>query len=338
MSGAIEVSGVEHVEAHVIDTDPHALAEQVRSRMADHLSPEQNRLLAEAFRLSMGVSMEESFEDVEKRFLEAKAVAGRTQRTIKMYKQELDAFRRWCGLTPQAVTVDTIRGYLAYKRSNGCGEVTIDNTRRALSTFFNWCDAEEIVHKSVMRRVEAVKTPKRRKKPFSDSDIVKLREACDTKRNRALIEFLLSTGARVAEVSGLNRTDIDLIKGTCDVFGKGRKERRCYLNEEATYYVRQYLDSRTDMHPAVFITANKPWRRLSVNGIETIVNKLGKRAGVDNCHPHRFRRTMATNALRRGMPIERVQKLLGHENVNTTLIYAIVDEEDVAYSARKLLS
>lgn len=338
MSGAIEVSGVEHVTAHVIDADAARLAEQVRSRMADHLSPEQNRLLAESFRLAMGTAAEESFEDVERRFLEAKAVAGRTQRTIKMYKDELDRFGRWCGLTPQAVTVDTIRGYLAHKRTNGCGEVAINNTRRVLSSFFNWCDAEEIVHKSVMRRVEAVKTPKRRKKPFSDSDIVRLREACGTKRDRALVEFLLSTGARASEVSGLDRADLDLANGTCDVFGKGRKERRCYLNEEATYYVRQYLDSRTDMHPAVFVTALKPWRRLSVNGIETVVSKLGKRAGVSNCHPHRFRRTMATNALRRGMPIERVQKLLGHENVNTTLIYAIVDEEDVAYSARKLLS
>ena len=337
MSG-IELSGVEHVEAHIIDTDPQRLAEQVRSRMADHLSPEQNRLLVEAFRLSMGVSDEESFEDVERRFLEAKAVAGRTQRTIKMYRQELDAFRRWCGLTPQAVDVDTIRSYLAHKRESGCGEVTIDNTRRVLSSFFNWCDAEEIVHKSVMRRVESVKCPKRRKKPFSDSDIVKLREACDTARDRALIEFLLSTGARVGEVVGLDREDIDLQNGTCEVFGKGRKERRCYLNEEASYYVGRYLEARTDASPAAFVSNHKVPRRLGIHGVEGIIHGIGKRAGVGNCHPHRFRRTMATNALRRGMPIEQVQRLLGHENVNTTLIYSMVDEESVAYSARRLLS
>lgn len=337
MQQGIERADVQHVQARVMDVDPFTMAEQVRSRMAEHLSPEQNRLLAEALRLSMGVAEEEAFCDVERRFLEAKAVAGRTARTLKYYRQELDAFNRWCMTPPQAVTVEKVRGYLAYKRASGCSEVAVDNTRRVLSSFFNWCDAEEIVHKSVMRRVEPVKKAKRRKKPFTDSEIVRMREACDTPRNRALFEFLLSTGARVAEACGLDLENLDLLTGTCDVFGKGRKERRCYLNDEAIHYMRRYLDTRADGSPAVFVTAKKPYRRLGIHGVESVVREIGKRAGVGNCHPHRFRRTMATNALRRGMPIERVQRLLGHENVNTTLIYAIVDDEDVAYSARKLL-
>jgi site-specific recombinase XerD len=337
MSGAIEVSGVEHVEAHIIDASADSVIESVKARMADHLSPEQNRLLNEALMASFGRSAEERMETLVDRFVAAKAIAGRTERTCRYYRAECLRFAQWCPVPVASVSPDMIRSYLMHLKASGCSDVTLNNVRRVLSSFFGWCENEGHVFRNVMRKVDSVKVPKTRKKPFSDIEVALMRECLETRRDKALFNTLLSSGVRVSEACGLDIADVDIHDATADVLGKGRKERRVYLSTEACHQIELYIEERDDDNPALFVAHHRPHRRMTYHGIEVWARKLGERAGVANCHPHRFRRTMATNALRRGMPIEQVQRLLGHEKVDTTLIYAMTDDDDVAYSARRMI-
>ena len=217
-----------------------------------------------------------------------------------------------------------------------CTSVTVNNERRCLSTFFQWLENEDIIRKSPVKRTKALKEEKGDKKPFTDDDVVRMREACRDMRDRAIFELLLSSGMRVSELCSLDRADVDLQARECEVLGKGRKRRTCYFSAAAKYYLGKYLESRDDEDPALIVSLMSPHDRLEISGVENIVRAIGLRAGVDNVHPHKFRRTMATNNLRRGMKLEEIQQLLGHSNMDTTLIYAKVDKEMLKVNARRL--
>lgn len=335
MSGEIR-QGTQLVRAQVIDLDK-ATADRIRIRMEPHLSPEQNKLLNEALRESMGISEHEDNDEVIERFINAKLVQGRSRKTLKAYKDLLERFARHTGKPLVITTADDIRGFMAACFDRGTSQVTVSNYRLYLLSFFTWCENEELVVRSPMRKVGAIKMPKTIKKPFSDKELELLRIECSSLRDRAMIEVLVSTGCRISELTGMDRKKIDMSNNSIVVLGKGNKERLVYFTDAAKVWLIKYLEERTDNNPALFVSLRAPYKRVSPSSMELRIRNIGISAGVENCHPHRFRRTMATNAIKRGMPIEQVQKLLGHEDLKTTMRYAIVDQELVATNARRLI-
>lgn len=338
MSGEIRQGGT-YVNAHVIEVD-QVTADRIKARMEPHLSPEQNRILGEVLSESLGITKAETDESLVHRFVNAKAVQGRSQRTIAAY---IDGIKRFSNFTKAPLitaTADDIRAFLMDMVDRDVSQVTVGNYKRYLSSFFLWCEDEEVIARSPMRKIGAIKVPKIIKKPFSDKEIELLRIECTDVRDRAIFEMLLSSGARVSELVGMNRSDLDMANNSIIVLGKGNKERLTYFSDAAKVRVQNYLDTRQDKNDALFLAQNKKdgkHHRIGPAGVEIVMRNLGKSAGVENCHPHRFRRTMATNAIKRGMPIEQVQKLLGHEDLKTTMRYAIVDQELVATNARRLI-
>ena len=253
-------------------------------------------------------------------FLVAKKVEGCTDRTIKYYKETITAFLDKNNVPLSEVNADTIRYYIA-KRSieNKISKTTQDNELRNLRSFFGWLTAEEYIQKNPTLKIKAIKKEKRIKKPFSELELEKLRNACQNKRDLAIIDVLYSTGCRVAELCNMNIQDINGDEVT--VFGKGEKERVAYLNARAQHSLQEYLAERNDGNAALFVSLMKPYKRLEISGVEIRVRDIGKTCGI-TAHPHKMRRTTATLALERGMPIEEVQKMLGHEQISTTTIYA----------------
>lgn len=338
MSGEIRHGGT-YVNAHVIEVD-QVTADRIKARMEPHLSPEQNRILGEVLSESLGITKAESDESLVHRFVNAKTVQGRSHRTIHAYIDAIKRFSKFSGIPLALVTADDIRAFLGDLMSRGVSQVTVGNYKRFLSSFYQWCEDEDVIAKSPMKKVGVIKVPKIVKKPFSDKEIELLRIECTDTRDRAIFETLLSTGCRVTELSGMNRSELDMANNSIIALGKGNKERLVYFSDAAKVRISNYLETRNDSNDALFVSStirNGMFIRLGKSSIETIMRKLGARAGVENCHPHRFRRTMATNAIKRGMPIEQVQKLLGHEDLKTTMRYAIVDQELVATNARRLI-
>ncbi|MGN0483849.1 MAG: tyrosine-type recombinase/integrase [Lachnospiraceae bacterium] len=277
-------------------------------------------------------------EKILKQFVIAKSVQGLSKRTIAFYGQTIREFLEFIQEKSLVeITTEDIRYFLATKKERDkCSDVTVDNIRRNLSSFFKWMTEEEYIIKNPMLRIKRIKAEKTVKMPFSDSEIEVLRDvAKDDLRMTALIETLLSTGCRVGEVSGMNITDI--VGDEIVVSGKGKKQRKVYMNAKALYAVDKYLKSRNDDNPAIFVSDRKPYNRLSTQSIEIRIRKLGILSGIKNVHPHRFRRTTATLALNRGMPIEQVKEMLGHEEMDTTLIYAQCAQENVKQSHKKYL-
>ena len=225
-----------------------------------------------------------------------------------------------------------------YQTINNCGKVTIDNIRRSLSTFFSWLEEEDYIIKSPMKRIHKVKTAVIVKDTIPDEKIEILRDNCNNLRDRAMIDFLLSTGIRVGELVRLNIDDIDFSERECVVYGKGDKERKAYFDAKTKIHLLNYIESRTDNNIALFVSLNKPHSRLTESGVELRLREMGKKLGVEKVHPHKFRRTMATRAIEKGMPIEQVQKILGHEQIDTTLRYAMVNQNNVKLSHRKYIS
>lgn len=269
-------------------------------------------------------------------FFISKKIEGCTDRTMTYYKNVIDMFIHKMQIPLTKATTDDIRYYLAIRgMKDKVSKTTQNNERRILSSFYNWMDDEGYITKSPVRAVKNIKEEKRIKKAFTEIELEKLRDACKNARERAIVETLYSTGSRVSEVEGMNISDID--KDELIVFGKGEKERTVYLNAKAQYAIQNYLKERKDNDPALFVSFQRPYQRIGKGQIEKTIRELGVRAGVPNCHPHRFRRTAATLALNRGMEIEQVQQMLGHEDLKTTAIYAKSETTSLKASHKKFV-
>lgn len=311
--------------------------------MAAYLSIAQMKKLQEvivkAFAENEAVKENISNEEYLSMFLAAKQIEGCSARTIQYYKVTVEHMIRRIPLEIRKITTDDIREYLAeYQKMNSCGKVTVDNVRRNLSSFFSWLEEEDYILKSPMRRIHKIKTKQAVKEVITDEMIEQLRDHCKCKRDLAMIDLLYSTGIRVGELVGLNRTDINFGERECVVYGKGDKERRVYFDAKSKLHLQDYLKERVDDNPALFVTLDAPYERLKISGVEIRVRELGRKLNMDKIHPHKFRRTMATRAIDKGMPIEQVQKILGHSQIDTTMQYAIVNQNNVKSAHRKYIA
>ncbi len=315
----------------------------VLNEMAAYLSIAQMKKLQEvivkAFAENEAVKENISNEEYLSMFLAAKQIEGCSARTIQYYKVTVEHMIRRIPLEIRKITTDDIREYLAeYQKMNSCGKVTVDNVRRNLSSFFSWLEEEDYILKSPMRRIHKIKTKQAVKEVITDEMIEQLRDHCKCKRDLAMIDLLYSTGIRVGELVGLNRTDINFGERECVVYGKGDKERRVYFDAKSKLHLQDYLKERVDDNPALFVTLDAPYERLKISGVEIRVRELGRKLNMDKIHPHKFRRTMATRAIDKGMPIEQVQKILGHSQIDTTMQYAIVNQNNVKSAHRKYIA
>jgi integrase/recombinase XerD len=272
-------------------------------------------------------------------FLMSKALEGRSPNTVERYRYELKRLLSYVNKAVTDVSDGDISNYMrAYKAIRQVSNQTLKNVRAVYSEFFGWLRDRDRIRKNPMVLVEDIKVEKKLKKPFTDEERELLLRNCQTLRDKAMMEFLYSTAVRVSELAALNKHDIRWTTKDLIVFGKGAKERTVYLNDRTNMYIKEYLESRTDDNEALFVSLRSPHERLSKTGIEDIIRRIGKRAGVDKAHPHRFRRTAATNALNRGMPVQEVAQLLGHAKLETTMVYCSVDQAGVKYHHQKYLS
>lgn len=273
------------------------------------------------------------------RFLEAKKIEGCSERTIQYYRTTVNKLLSKVTQPIRKVTTEDMREYLVdYQKVNNCGKTTIDNVRRNISSFFSWLEEEDYILKSPMRRIHKIRSKKAVKKVITDEEIERLRDGCTCLRDVAMIDLLYSTGIRVGELVRLNVSDINFNERECVVFGKGDKERRVYFDAKAKIHLQDYLNSRNDDNPALFVTLDRPFDRLKISGVEIRLRELGRSLNLEKIHPHKFRRTMATRAIDKGMPIEQVQKILGHSQIDTTMQYAIVNQNNVKAAHRKYIS
>lgn len=271
-------------------------------------------------------------------FLASKHVEGCSERTIMYYHSTIDKMLNVVNKKIEFISTDDLRKYLAdYKDNNNASKTTIDNVRRVLSSFFSWLEDEDYILKNPVRRIRKIKTKKVVKEVISDENFEILRDSCSNVRDLAMIELLASTGIRVGELVNLNIDDVLFNERECVVLGKGDSERIVYFDAKTKIHLLKYLENRTDNNPALFVSFKKPYKRLGINGVERRIRELGNGANIKKVHPHKFRRTMATNAIDKGMPIEQVQKLLGHVQIDTTMQYAMVNQSNVKISHRKYI-
>ena len=271
-------------------------------------------------------------------FLSAKRLEGCSERSLSYYASTLTRFAERVDKPVGEITTDDIRDYLAeYQGSNGASNVTVDNIRRIVSSFFSWLEVEDLIYKSPVKRIKKIRTTKPVKPVYSDETLEILRDHCRNPRDLAIVDLLASAGIRVGELVKLDRDDVDLEARECLVHGKGSKERKAYFDARTKVHLQAYLDARDDDDPALFVSLNRPHRRLEISGVETRLRELGRDLDLPRVYPHKFRRTLATKAIDKGMPIEQVQVLLGHSKIDTTLCYAMVDQENVRQSHRKYI-
>ena len=271
-------------------------------------------------------------------FISAKRIEGCSEKTLKYYQTTIDAMVSSLVKNVRHILTEDLRGYLTeYQGKHQSSRVTIDNIRRILSSFFSWLEDEDYIIKSPVRRIHKVKTASSIKETYSDEELEKMRDNCTELRDLAMIDMLASTGMRVGEMVLLNRADINFAERECVVFGKGDKERVVYFDARAKLHLQEYLDSRTDDNPALFVTLRSPYERIRIGGIEHRLREMGKRLNISKVHPHKFRRTLATMAIDKGMPIEQLQRLLGHQRIDTTLQYAMVKQSNVKTAHRKYI-
>lgn len=272
-------------------------------------------------------------------FLVSKALEGKSQETIKRYQYELQRLLAYLDKGVEDILPSDISGYMrVYKCIRQVSNLTLKNVRAVYSSFFVWLRDRDRIRKNPMLVVEDIKTEKRIKKPYTDEERRLLLRGCKNLRDKAIMEFLYSTAVRVSELVSVNRNDIRFATKDLIVFGKGSKERVVYLNDRTNMYLKEYLQSRTDNSPALFVSLKSPHKRLTKAGVEDIIRRIGREVGVEKAHPHRFRRTAATNALNRGMPVQEVASILGHEKLETTMIYCTIDEETTRKHHKKYLS
>lgn len=272
-------------------------------------------------------------------FITAKMVEGCSERTLRYYRSVLSKALASIGIPVQRITTNDLRSYLnSYQSTGKASQITIDNVRRILSSMFSWLEEENHIIKSPMRRIHKIRFRKTIKTTFTDEELEEMRDSCANARDLALVDLLSSTGMRIGELVSLNRSDVDLERRECTVLGKGNRQRIVYFDARTKVHLECYLASRSDDNSALFVALQKPSRRLMIGGVESRLRKLGRSLNIDRVHPHKFRRTLATRAIDKGMPIEQVQRLLGHQKIDTTLTYAMVDQNNVRESHRRFIS
>ncbi|MCR5798421.1 MAG: tyrosine-type recombinase/integrase [Eubacterium sp.] len=315
----------------------------ILNEMAEHLTIAQMKKLQEVLvrNLSENIPTRSDVTNDQylKMFLDAKTVEGCSDRTIKYYRVTIERLLERVDKPIRKLDTEEIREYLSeYQKNNNCSKVTVDNIRRNLSSFFSWLEEEDYMLKSPMRCIHKIKTKQPVKEVISDEAIELLRDNCCCARDLAMIDLLYSTGIRVGELVNLNIDDIDFEARECVVFGKGNKERKVYFDAKAKLHLQEYINARTDDNPALFVTLDSPHDRLKISGVEIRIRKLGRKLNLTKIHPHKFRRTMATRAIDKGMPIEQVQKILGHSQIDTTMQYAMVNQNNVKASHQRFIA
>jgi len=281
---------------------------------------------------------EDSNDKLVDSFISSKRIEGCSEKSLKYYQKTINNMLGAVGKQVKHIDTDDLRKYLTnYQEDNNSSRVTIDNIRRILSSFFSWLEEENYIMKSPVRRIHKIKTASTIKDTYTDEALEQMRDDCTDLRDLALIDMLSSTGMRVGELVLLNRSDIDFEERECVVLGKGNKERIVYFDARTKLHLKQYLDSRTDDNEALFVSLKAPYNRLEIGGVEVRIRKIGKRLNIHKAHPHKFRRTLATMAIDKGMPIEQLQQLLGHRRIDTTLQYAMVKQSNVKIAHRKYI-
>ena len=281
---------------------------------------------------------EDNSYDLIAMFIAAKRIEGCSEKTLKYYRTTIDSMVSSLDKNVRHILTEDLRIYLTnYQSRNHSSRVTIDNIRRILSSFFSWLEDEDYIIKSPVRRIHKVKTTSSIKETYSDEELEKMRDNCKELRDLAMIDMLASTGMRVGEMVLLNRDDINFVERECVVFGKGDKERVVYFDARTKLHLKEYINSRIDDNPALFVTLRAPHKRIQIGGIEHRLREMGRRLNIPKVHPHKFRRTLATMAIDKGMPIEQLQRLLGHQRIDTTLQYAMVKQSNVKTAHRKYI-
>ena len=322
------------------------LINDVVQGMLPYLNNAQNERLQEVLQYTLAryeVTENKQQEKISEQnfvelFLSAKQIEGCSEKSLKYYKATIEAMLNELQKDIKHIVTDDIRGYLTeYQEKKKSSKVTIDNIRRILSSFFSWLEDEDYILKSPVRRIHKIKTGTNIKETYSDEALELMRDNCTELRDLAMIDMLATTGMRVGEMVLLNRNDIDFNERECIVFGKGSKERVVYFDARTKIHLQNYLGSRTDDNPALFVSLKSPHERLEIGGVEVRLRELGKQLGLQKVHPHKFRRTLATMAIDKGMPIEQLQQLLGHRKIDTTLQYAMVKQSNVKIAHRKYI-
>ena len=319
---------------------------EIEQKMASILNNEQKEKLKEVLLYtfynievtSIKDELVEDTTDYAKMFIAAKRIEGCSERTLNYYETTIKTMLEKLSKKVNSIETEDLRNYLSeYQAKNNCSKVTIDNVRRILSSFFAWLEDEDYIMKSPVRRIHKVKATQTVKETYTDEELEEMRDACIEIRDLAMVDFLASTGVRVGELVNLDRVDIDMQERSCVVLGKGGKEREVYFDARTKIHLQNYLNSRTDNNPALFVSLLRPYDRLKISGVEIRLRELGKRINIKKIHPHKFRRTMATKAIDKGMPIEQVQVLLGHRKIDTTLQYAMVNQNNVRNSHKRFI-
>lgn len=318
---------------------------EIMRDMLPKLNNEQLRNLKESLEHNLfRVNIQPIEAEVDKKidylevFLSAKRIEGCSEKTLNYYRNTIQQMLDSIGKAACSIVTDDLRMYLSeYQDEKGSSKVTIDNIRRILSSFFSWLEDEDYIVKSPVRRIHRIKSATVIKDTYSDEQLECMRDNCDNIRDLAMIDILASTGMRVGELVLLNREDISFDERECVVFGKGDKERMVYFDARTKIHLKNYLDSRTDDNEALFVSLKAPYNRMKIGGIELRLREFGKKLNMEKVHPHKFRRTLATVAIDKGMPIEQLQKLLGHQRIDTTLQYAMVKQSNVKIAHRKYI-
>ena len=319
----------------------------IEQKMLKHLNNEQldalHKVLTEVFK---GITVDKSDEETENYantdiltdFLSAKRIEGCSEKSLNYYSKTITVALSSINKAVKQITTDDLRAYLTdYQTEKKSSKVTMDNIRRILSSFFSWLEDEDYIIKSPVRRIHKVKTSKTIKETYTDENLELMRDNCVELRDLAMIDMLASTGMRVGEMVLLNHSDIDFNERECVVVGKGDKERMVYFDARTKLHLQSYLASRTDSNPALFVSLRSPHKRLTIGAIELRLREMGRKLGINKVHPHKFRRTLATMAIDKGMPIEQLQRLLGHQRIDTTLQYAMVKQSNVKLAHRKYI-
>lgn len=321
------------------------LIAEIQRQMLPYLNNEQQMILRSVLEKTLqNVTVGEETIDhphdqnAVEAFITAKRIEGCSEKTLNYYQKTIQAMLSSIGRDANQVTTEDLRKYLTeYQVQRKSSKVTIDNIRRILSSFFSWLEDEDFILKSPVRRIHKVKTAKVVKDTYTDEALELMRDSCKNARDLAIIDLLASSGMRVGEMVTLNRDDIDFNERECVVIGKGNKERLVYFDARTKIHLQNYLNRRTDSNPALFVALKSPHERLKIGGVETLLRELGRRLNLPKVHPHKFRRTLATSAIDKGMPIEQVQQLLGHQKIDTTMHYAMVKQQNVKLAHRKYI-
>lgn len=307
---------------------------------------ELNRLLNDTIKkysvsvndLYMDIDYEETNKTLIEQFNKTKRLSGLAETTLTVYNDVIGYLLRFHDKSLAEMTSDDIRGWFNYLLDKGTTPRTVDNYRRYLSSFYNFCNVEGLIFHNPMKKIDGIKQPKQVKQPFSSEEIALLRNNCETLREKAVFELLLSSGVRVSELSNINRDDLDFNNNMFYVMGKGSKERKCFFNDTSKVALKNYLNSRVDINPALFVSYNKPHKRLGTSGIEHSLKQVGEKAGVTNVHPHRFRRSFCCSLLSKNVPLEQIRIMAGHTNLETTKLYVVEDKDEIKYNHKRYVN